>query len=216
MKAELHWNTVSKDLHYILTVIMGEGVFDHFRLVGGTALSLQLGHRLSVDIDVFTDAEYGSIDFNAIETFFDQHFPYAETIRGMPVSFGRTWFLGPDRSSAIKVDMYYTESYIRPAQVIDSIRMAAMEDIVAMKLETILNVGRKKDFWDLHQLRDQFSISQMVGFYIERNPYGSSENEIRSALTRFSKADDDFDPVCLMGKNWEIIKLELSRWAKTD
>lgn len=36
-------------------------VFEPFRLVGGTALSLQMGHRLSVDIDLFTDAEYGTL-----------------------------------------------------------------------------------------------------------------------------------------------------------
>ena len=29
-----------------------------FRLVGGTSLSLQIGHRMSVDIDLFTDAVY--------------------------------------------------------------------------------------------------------------------------------------------------------------
>ncbi|MGB3452693.1 MAG: nucleotidyl transferase AbiEii/AbiGii toxin family protein [Moheibacter sp.] len=38
-------------------------------MVGGTALSLQLGHRTSVDIDLFSDLEYGSIDFKVIDTF---------------------------------------------------------------------------------------------------------------------------------------------------
>ena len=48
---------------------MGASIFEPFRLVGGTSLSLQIGHRMSVDIDLFTDAAYGTIDFEKIETF---------------------------------------------------------------------------------------------------------------------------------------------------
>lgn len=44
-------------------------VFSDFRLVGGTALSLLRGHRMSIDIDLFTDAEYGTINFEAIDLF---------------------------------------------------------------------------------------------------------------------------------------------------
>ena len=40
-----------------------------FRLVGGTGLSLYRGHRESVDIDLFTDAPYDSIDFDKIDSF---------------------------------------------------------------------------------------------------------------------------------------------------
>ena len=48
--------------------------FENFRLVGGTALSLQLGHRISVDIDLFSDDSYGSIDFEEIENFLKSNF----------------------------------------------------------------------------------------------------------------------------------------------
>ncbi|MCG9898690.1 MAG: nucleotidyl transferase AbiEii/AbiGii toxin family protein [Hydrotalea sp.] len=48
---------------------MRDPIFDPFRLVGGTALSLYFGHRMSVDIDLFTDAPYGTIDFDKIESW---------------------------------------------------------------------------------------------------------------------------------------------------
>lgn len=48
---------------------MQSKIFDDFRLVGGTALSLQIGHRESIDIDLFSDADYGSLDFRAIEIY---------------------------------------------------------------------------------------------------------------------------------------------------
>ncbi len=52
-----------------LQILMESDVFENFRLVGGTSLSLQLGHRISVDIDLFSDAHYGSIDFKKIDFF---------------------------------------------------------------------------------------------------------------------------------------------------
>jgi hypothetical protein len=65
----MYWNTVSPLLERVLIDLMTEELFSPFRLVGGTALSLQIGHRESVDIDLFTDADYGSIDFKEIGSF---------------------------------------------------------------------------------------------------------------------------------------------------
>jgi hypothetical protein len=75
MPAKLYWNTVSPLLKSILLQLMRCELFKQFRLVGGTALSLQIGHRLSVDIDLFTDAAYDSINFNAIDNYLREAFP---------------------------------------------------------------------------------------------------------------------------------------------
>lgn len=64
--SKLYWNRVKPLLKDILEDLMNEQLFEPFILVGGTSLSLQLGHRMSVDIDLFTDVEYGSIDFKSI------------------------------------------------------------------------------------------------------------------------------------------------------
>lgn len=79
----LHYNTVSKHLKDTLLILMQSSAFDSFRLVGGTALSLQLGHRMSVDIDLFSDVQYGSIDFKIIDTFIERTFPYHDHLRGL-------------------------------------------------------------------------------------------------------------------------------------
>ena len=73
---KLYWNTVVPILKEVLQDCIDETVFKPFRLVGGTALSLQLGHRMSVDIDLFTDSEYGSIDFKAIREFLELKYPF--------------------------------------------------------------------------------------------------------------------------------------------
>jgi hypothetical protein len=53
-------------MHTVLDILMKSPILNSFRLVGGTVLSLQLGHRLSVDIDLFSDALYGSIDSKSL------------------------------------------------------------------------------------------------------------------------------------------------------
>jgi Nucleotidyl transferase AbiEii toxin, Type IV TA system len=70
----LHYNTVNDLLKESLIKIMASNEFSAFRLVGGTALSLQLGHRISIDIDLFCDAEYGSISFEELEQFLKANF----------------------------------------------------------------------------------------------------------------------------------------------
>jgi len=98
--------------------------------------------------------------------------------------------------------------------------MAVKEEIVAMKLDImgrgIGKGGRKKDFWDLHASRDFFSIPEMLRFYQERYPNGHDIEEISKGLTDFSVADDDFDPICLKGKHWELIKLDFMDWMERE
>ena len=68
MPDKLHWGTVEPLLKETLTILSKHQLSQSFRLVGGTSLSLQLGHRMSDDIDLFTDALYNSIDFSAIDS----------------------------------------------------------------------------------------------------------------------------------------------------
>lgn len=110
----MYWNTVNPLLQDVLRNTMSSSIFVPFRLVGGTSLSLQIGHRKSIDIDLFTDAEYGSLDFDAIDQYFQDHYPYTSTNKGLPVAMGKSWYVGESENDAVKVDVYYTDSFIRP------------------------------------------------------------------------------------------------------
>lgn len=87
--------------------------------------------------------------------------------------------------------------------------MASLEDITAMKLEVVQNIGRKKDFWDLHELLEYFSIQTMLELHQKRYPYSHERDLIIENLTNFSLADEQFDVICLKGKYWELIKLDI-------
>jgi hypothetical protein len=206
---ELYWNTVDANLKRLLLELIASPEFSSFRLVGGTALSLQLGHRRSVDIDLFTDASYQSVDFEAIDLHLRNRYKYVSNPTAGPVGFGRSYFIGEDDQNAVKVDIYYTEPFIRNPISLNNVRMATTEEIVAMKMDIIQRGGRKKDFWDIHELLETFTLDQMLALHSERYPYDHDEETIRKQVTNFARADDDFDPVCLRGKYWEIIKLDL-------
>lgn len=212
----MYWNTVTPLLQEVLREIMNADIFDPFRLVGGTSLSLQIGHRESVDIDIFTEAEYGSVDFEPIDQFFRDRYPYVTTNEGLPVAFGTSWYVGESEDNAVKIDVYYTDAFIRPMQEEDDIRLSSIEDIIAMKLEVLGNGGRKKDFWDLHALHENYSIQQMIDLHQARYPYSHTPEELRAAFINFDNAEDDLDPVCLLGKHWPLIKLDFVQWLETE
>lgn len=209
MPAKLHWNTVTPFLKSILEQLMNCKELKLFRLVGGTALSLQIGHRLSVDIDLFTDAAYDSINFKAIDTYLRKAFPYVSDSNPGPVALGKSYFIGTSEEEAIKLDLYYTDKFIQPELKVNDIRMASIEEIIAMKIDIIQRGGRKKDFWDLHELIEKYSPEQMIALHHQRYPYSHDKTLIKSNFTDFSNADDDFEPICLMGKHWEIVKLDI-------
>lgn len=205
---KLYWNTISPLLETILQDLITEPIFMPFRLVGGTALSLQIGHRMSVDIDLFTDADYGSIDYKEIRSFLENKYPYCISRNLDNVSFGTYFKVGYSELESIKIDLYYTDSFIEAPLDIENIRMATINEIIAMKLEVILQGGRKKDFWDLHYFIDTISLDEMVTLYQKRYPYNDTIANIKHKLIDFNNAENDFEPNCLLGKSWEIIKLD--------
>jgi predicted nucleotidyltransferase component of viral defense system len=203
----MYWNTVSPLLKQVLIDLMSEELFSPFRLVGGTALSLRIGHRISVDIDLFTDAEYASIDFKEIRSFLENKYRYCSSRNLDNVAFGTYFEVGNSKDDFVKIDLYYTDEFIFDSVSDDSIKMASENEIIAMKLDIVLRGGRKKDFWDLHYYLDRVSIDEMISYYEKRYPYNDCSN-IKSQFINFELADADFDPLCLLNKSWELIKLD--------
>ena len=209
----LNYNTVTPLLKSILETLMAADVFDDFRLVGGTALSLYRGHRMSVDIDLFTDKEYGTVNFEAIDDFLRGTYPYVDTNDYAEIGFGKSYYVGNSQEDCIKLDLFYTDPFIDEEVITDNIRMATVEEIIAMKLDVVSRIGRKKDFWDIHELKNDYSIAEMFDLNLKRYPYTHDRALLINNFTDFSEADDDFEPNCLRGKHWELIKLDLIQYS---
>lgn len=204
----LKWNTVSPLLKNTVNKLMAADELRFFRLVGGTSLSLQLGHRKSEDIDLFTDQTYGSVNFEAIDQYLKANFAYTDNHNSGLIGLGTSYFIGNNKNDSVKLDLYYTDTFIRNPFESEHVRMGSLDEIVAMKINVISRIGRKKDFWDLHELSEKFSIQKMLELHQERHPYEHNEAAILEKLINFDAADNDFEPMCLRNKYWEVIKLD--------
>ena len=215
---KLHYETVSKPLLECLQKLMANSAFNDFVLVGGTALSLQLGHRLSVDIDLFTANDYGSMNLKEIKDALSNTFSYFDGLEKLTErNLGYAVYVGNSQAESIKLDLFYTEAFIAPIIQQDGLRLASLQDIAAMKMQVIVNSKRKKDFWDIHELLDYFSLDKLIQYGLQRNPYTLTQNDILNTLcnlSEFTELNNDEFIFCLKGKYWELITDDLKTAAK--
>lgn len=210
----LYWNTVNDLLKDCLIKLMQSTELNNFRLVGGTALSLHLGHRLSVYIDLFTDEEYESVNFDLIENYLQDTFKYAHGDFGKKAGMGKSYLIGTDAEHIVKLDLYYSmDPFFQHTVEEDGLRMATIEEIIAMKIDVIQRGGRKKDFWDLHETLNHYSIKSMIDLHEQRFLYTHDKLLIQQNITNFTEADLDFEPICLKGKYWSFIKEDIEAAA---
>lgn len=182
----------------ILKSLLQIPAFRKLRLVGGTSLALQLGHRKSIDIDLF-----GSLD--ADEQAISKSFRDFKSVKILQKSENITIY----SIEGIKVDIVnYSYPWLSPVIEEDGIRLAQMDDIAAMKLSAITGRGTKKDFVDIAFLLQRFNLRQMLEFYT-RKYYDGSEFLVIKSLTYFDDADQEKDPIMLKEMKWEETKRKL-------
>lgn len=199
----LHIKTVEPHTFSILEQLLGMPELQDFSLVGGTALSLLYGHRMSVDLDLFSNEHFEN--FIIIEAFkkkFEDKFITEEK----QARFGIFGYV-----SDLKIDLVrHPHPLIRPLQIIDGIRMFSTEDIIAMKVQAILGRGRKKDFWDIAELLQHYTIPDFIQFHKEKYTTQNSLITVPQAITYFNDAEDSEDPVSLKRQTWDKVKKFIS------
>src|SRR5205807_9210242 len=124
----LQLSAVRSDTLGLLDELMQIEFLKHFHLVGGTALALHFGHRLSEDIDLFTQEEFdykqviGELRLN-----YDQLILENEAKNTLMV-----------RIKGIKVDFIrHNYPLLKPPIIENDYRLWSIQDISAMKLNAI-------------------------------------------------------------------------------
>jgi predicted nucleotidyltransferase component of viral defense system len=191
----LYKQNVDAQLLELLNGLMHSEIFIGFDLVGGTALALQIGHRLSVDIDMFGNSEINELEFNRELSRF-----------GNPLVLKKSKNIIVYSINGIKVDFVnYRYPLLKKTKKVDSIRLLSLEDIAAMKLNAISGRGSKRDFIDLYFLLKTFSLKEMIGFYNKKYEDGSQFLVLKS-LTYFEDAEKEEMPVMTKPTAWESVK----------
>lgn len=199
----LQRKTVSAQLLGILEKSMSIEQFSDLRLVGGTALALQLGHRHSVDIDLFGDHDLRDTDIS-----------FALSLFGKVEELSKSNSIKIQLVDGVKVDIVkYRYAWLDPVVEIEGIRMASLRDIGAMKISAISQRGSKKDFIDLYFLLKHYTLKEIITFYNEKITDGNEWMALRS-LPYFSDADQQPGPQVYNDISWEEVKGHIASEVK--
>ena len=159
-------------------------MLQEFYLVGGTALALQLGHRNSIDIDLFTQNEFENEallsilnESYSVQLVFDRKNTIISLINNIKTDF-----------------ICHKYPFIKPPISDDGIQMLSKEDINAMKLHAIVQSGKRlKDFIDIYFLLEYFPVAEMIEFYVTKYSHSNPMIALK-ALNYFDEIDEDIDP----------------------
>lgn len=183
---------------------MGLPFLQQFSLVGGTALSLRYGHRSSVDLDLFSHETFDNVSIEAdLKREFSEEFHFESGHKNVGIF---CYIQG------VKVDIvYFPHQPIADFVTKNTIRMYSSADIAAMKIQAILGRGRKKDFWDLYELLQHYSLQQLIDWHKQKYPSQMLAISIPNAITYFVDADESDTPVSYKKQTWELVKKGISR-----
>ncbi|MBO4577440.1 MAG: nucleotidyl transferase AbiEii/AbiGii toxin family protein [Paludibacteraceae bacterium] len=196
--------TVEPDTLELLKKLATQQELQETRLVGGTALALQYGHRQSVDLDFFG------------------HLPEdREALLDVIRSVGNVTVL--NRSKAIlqtvindvKVDFvdYSRYPWIDEPVVEDGFTLASDKDIAAMKVNAIIGRGTRKDFIDLYVLLQHYSLTEILDFYRQKYPEFSEYRALLS-MTYFDDAEMQDMPRMFITTPWDTMKSAIIKAVK--
>ncbi len=203
---EIKTQSVSIELLDTLSTLMQDDTLKQFYLVGGTALALQLGHRSSQDIDLFSIRKFDSASLadNLISKYDLCDVVCEEnTLRGY--------------IKGVKIELFmHPYPMIEDLITSGNLRMAGLKDIAAFKLNALANRGSKKDFWDIAYLLEVFNFEQMLGFFQTKYPAINTWHLIKS-LSYFEDADTEgIEILDLHQTTWHQIKEKIIQNSKFD
>ena len=197
----LSLQTIFPNTLELLKTLSRQPLLSQMRLVGGTSLALQYGHRRSVDLDFF-----GTTTENVDELTEVMHLCAKDVVRGNCTKNIKTYLL-----DGIKVDIVnYKYAWIDDPLVEDSLILASPKDIAAMNVNAIMERGTKKDFVDMYFLLQHYSFKEIIQFYLQKYLDGSEYRALLS-MTYFDDADLQPMPFMFHPVEWETLKNEIRK-----
>ncbi len=196
----LQLQTILPDTLELLKCFATQPEMQGLRLVGGTALALQYGHRQSVDLDFF----------GTPGTDQDELLAMVERMGAYRLR-NRTRNILQLIVNGIMVDIvdYSQYPWIDEPVCWEGITLASPKDIAAMKINAVEGRGTKKDFIDIYQLLQHYSLEDLLAFYSQKYPNYSLFRALLS-LNYFDDADPQAMPKMFIPTSWEEMKKAIS------
>jgi len=196
-----HWETITPGMREVL-IWFGQQVFAaRFYLAGGTALTLQLGHRRSVDLDFFSESDevHDRTRQELIHIFSARDAQIIENVDGNLLLLVDGLHVG-----------FFSYGYplLEPAQTVENVYFASLLDIGLMKLDAVIGRGSRKDFYDLYVINRHISLQDLLHAGKRKYPQVRDFQLMAlEALLQFDNADRDLQPDVLADLPWENVRL---------
>jgi hypothetical protein len=187
-------NTVEKSTLEILEILQGNPMLKDFHLAGGTALALQIGHRKSIDLDMFTLHDF---DVNTMLEFLEQKFDFYSDYTSTNTIKGSI--------DSVKID-FIAHKYQHVESIIETegVRLYSIPDIAAMKLNAIAGNGtRSKDFVDVYFMLKIYKPEQLLNFYMTKY-HQRNVMHILKSLVYFDDINTSDWPVMVLEKDLKL------------
>ena len=196
----LQLQTILPDTLELLKTLASQPEMQGMRLVGGTSLALQYGHRQSVDLDFFGKMVVPQEDFITMVARM-----------GSYTILNRTNLILQMVVDGIKVDVidYGCYEWLDAPVVEKGITLASPKDIAALKINAIEGRGSKKDFIDVYMLLQHYTLDEILGFYAQKYPNHSIFRALLS-LNYFEDAEQEAMPRMFIPVSWDAIKQHIT------
>ncbi len=196
-----HWERTPPLLRQIIIQIGRHPFARRFYLAGGTALTLQLGHRVSIDLDFFsTTDELWEPSRQEIIGALQEHFDLTivEDVFGNLLINIEGNFVG-----------FFSYSYalLAPTVTVEGVALAGLLDIGLMKLDAIADRGARKDFYDLMFITQHIPLEEILEQAKVKYPYVRDFGMMAlTALVDFESADRDVSIESFPPVTWNEVK----------
>lgn len=199
-----HLFTVEEETYRLLKKIFSmPEIGERFALAGGTALALQIGHRTSVDLDIFSTADFDTKELELLLSSEDGlNVELVGSNRKMLFTYINNIKCDFVTEPARKINMF--ETY-------DDVQYFSVADIAAMKMHTVCGRGKKKDFFDIYALTKIYGWKKMLEWFEQK--YSSDQLYfLWRSIFYFDDAENDPDikGFAPFDKNWSEIKTFIS------
>lgn len=196
-----HWEAVPPLLRELLIEIGQEPFSRRFYLAGGTALALHLGHRVSVDLDFFSETD---------ELLDDSRAEIVAALRKRRVVRVLEDVVG---HLLLEIEDYrvgffgYGYALLEPPDELEEVRVASLTDIGLMKLDAIADRGARKDFYDAYFISRQIPLDRLLVQSPIKYPYVRGFGMmVLEGMVDFERADQDAPVETIPLVAWEAIK----------
>ena len=200
-------NALSRPAEQALGIIKGIPSLQPFYLAGGTAAALQLGHRISVDLDFFShtpfDPDELARNFASSQVLIDQQQTSPGTLKGMLAGAQLSFF-------------FYPYETVEPLVPCEGIMLAGLIDIGLMKMTAIGSRGARRDFVDLYFILKSLGRTDLFDLFQKKFPSQRLNlYHYARSLVHFDDADRQAEPMMLVNSDWNEIKVFFRASIKT-